>query len=313
MMKLKSLDIGGVKTKNNLLIAPLAGFSDVAFREICYGLGAGLCFTEMVSAKGINYGNQNTLDLLRTGESEYVKAVQLFGKEPEDLKRACLSGALDKFDIVDINMGCPVPKVFSNGEGSALLADPVLCGELVKACADAGKIVTVKMRLGINKGELSAVDVAKSVCDSGAKLLTVHARRREDYYSFTPDISAFAKVAAAVKSAGVPVIYNGSVFSAADAENALSYGADGVMLARGALFTPWIIAEILGGNADKRSVIKDHLQKEYALYGDRAAIKLRKQMSFYLRSVRGAKELRTRAFEATTVDELYSIVDEAGF
>lgn len=315
MMKLKSLDIGRITLKNNVLIAPLAGFSDLAFREMCYDLGAGLCFTEMVSAKGINYDNCATTDLLKTSEKEYIKAVQLFGREPDELKKACSSVALDKFDVVDINMGCPVPKVFSNGEGSALLSDPDLCGKLVAACAETGKTVTVKMRLGIDKDDTSAITVAKRACEAGAKLITVHARRREDYYSGRPDTDAFKKVADEIKRFGVPIIYNGSLFSAADAEKfSAETGADGVMLARGALYTPWIIAELLGKSVDdKRAVIKSHVQREFELFGGYAAVKLRKQMSFYLRNSRGAKALRVRAFEATSVEELFAIIDEMTF
>lgn len=312
MIGSKSLEIGRLTTKNNVFVAPLAGFSDVCARNIYYKLGAGLCFTEMVSAKGLLYDNANTFDLLKTGNSEYIKAAQLFGREPEVLKAACMSEYMSGFDLIDINMGCPVPKVFSNGEGSALLSDPSLCFDIVKACADAGKTVSVKMRLGIEKGSLSAKDVAAAVCDAGASMVTVHARRREDYYIGEPDPDAFNAVAEVVKKAGVPVIYNGSVFSVSDADKYMSStAADGVMLARGALFTPWLIAELTGGAVDKKKIIKDHIEAEFAEFGEHAAVKLRKQMSFYLRSARGAKALRVRAFSATTKEELFNIVDAA--
>ena len=132
-MKTKSIDIGRLSTKNNIFLAPLAGFTDFSFRSICYNLGAGLCFTEMVSAKGLTYNNQNTKDLLFTTDDEYIKAVQLFGSEPDILRRACESYDLEKFDIIDINMGCPVPKVFNNGEGSKLLDNIPLAEAIVKA------------------------------------------------------------------------------------------------------------------------------------------------------------------------------------
>lgn len=311
-MIIKSLDIGRKTTKNNVFVAPLAGFSDAEFRRVCYDLGAGLCFTEMVSAKGILYDNKNTVDLLETTDSEYIKAVQIFGNDPEIFKTVCSYGHLDKFDVVDINMGCPVPKVFGNGEGSALLLDPPLCGALVSACVSAGKTVTVKMRLGVEKGTFYALEVAKRVEEAGAKLITVHARRRDDYYSGEPDVGAVSKI---VSSVSVPVIFNGSVDGVSSADRYLmETGAAGVMLARAALTAPWVVADILGNrDYDKKKIILSHIDGEFDRYGDYAAIKLRKQMSFYLKNVRGAKSLRIRAFGATNRAELRSIVEDMEF
>ena len=312
-MDLKRLEIGRLSTKNNVFVAPLAGFSDFAFRSVCYSLGAGLCYTEMVSAKGIIYDNKNTLDLLRTTDEEYLKAVQIFGNEPSIMAEVCKSEALSRFDIVDINMGCPVPKVFNNGEGSALLSNPVLCEKIVSACAKTGKIVTAKMRLGIKKGELSATEVAKRAEGAGASLITVHARRRDDYYGPNVDMEAAAKV---VESVNIPVIFNGSIFSVDDADRAVKEtGAAGVMLARGAMTTPWLISELTGQKTpDKKEIIKRHVELESEVYGERfAAIKLRKQMSFYLKNCRGAKAFRVRAINAASVKELYDIIDEVEF
>ena len=312
-MKSKSLQIGRLKTKNNVFVAPLAGFSDFAFRNVCYSLGAGLSFTEMVSAKGILYDNKNTLDLLRTTDAEYIKAAQIFGSDPKIMAEVCKGEALSKFDIIDINMGCPVPKVFNNGEGSALLRDPILCEKIVSACVETGKTVTVKMRLGVSKNEITAVEVAKRVEGAGASLITVHARTREDYYGPNIDYVSVKKVVESVK---IPVIFNGSVFSVEDADNALNKtGAAGVMLARGAMTTPWLINELIGGlMPDKKAIIKRHIELESNVYGETfAAIKLRKQMSFYLKNCRGAKALRVRAIAASSVKELYEIIDQAEF
>ena len=217
-MQLKRLEIGRFSTKNNVFVAPLAGFSDHAFRNVCYSLGAGLAFTEMVSAKGLVYDNKNTLDLLRTTDAEYIKAVQIFGNDPSIMAEACSCEALSAFDIVDINMGCPVPKVFNNGEGSALLKDPALCERIVSACAKTGKTVTVKMRLGVSKNDITSKEIAKRVEGAGAQAITVHARTREDYYG--PDIDHDA-VREVVESVKIPVIFNGSIFSVCDAENAV--------------------------------------------------------------------------------------------
>ena len=311
-MKLKSLDIGRLSIKNNLLVAPLAGFSDLAFRKVCYDLGAGLCFTEMVSAKGILYDNAETFELLKTSDSEYVKAVQLFGNDPDILARACVHEKLSPFDIVDINMGCPVPKVFNNGEGSALLNDPVLCEKIVSACVKTGKTVTVKMRLGVSKGEFSAMEVAKRVDGAGASLITVHARRREDYYSGEIDFAAVEKI---VGSVNIPVIFNGNVFSDENAVAAMDKtGAAGVMLARAALSEPWLIAEMTGKReVDRKKIIKERVDLEFERFGDRAAVMLRKQMSFYLKNCRGAKALRIKAFSARTKSDLHEIIDSAQF
>ena len=312
-MKLKSLDIGRLSIKNNVFVAPLAGFSTAAFRSTCYRLGCGLSFTEMVSAKGIIYDNDNTVDLLKTTDDEYVKAAQIFGNDPEIMARAIESDHLKDFDIVDINMGCPVPKVFCNGEGSALLNDAALCERIVAACVKTGKTITVKMRLGVDGEHIVASEIAKRVEGAGASLITVHARTREDYYGGELKYDEVRKVVESVK---IPVIYNGSVFTEDDADRALSLtGADGVMLARGVMVRPWLICELIGRkDYDKKSVIKEHIAAECLRYGETvAAIKLRKQMSFYLKSVKGAKALRIRAFSATTEKELFDIVDAAEF
>ena len=243
-MKIKSVDIGRLSTKNNIFLAPLAGFTDFSLRSICYDLGAGLCFTEMVSAKGLTYNNQNTKELLLTADNEYIKAVQLFGSEPDILRRACESRDLEKFDIIDINMGCPVPKVFNNGEGSKLLDNIPLAQSIVKECVKSGKTITVKMRLGTQRPNFAALDLAKAVEQAGASMVTVHGRYRDDYYRGEIDYDKIAQIKGALK---IPVIANGNLFSVKDAELCLDKtGADGVMLARGALSKPWLFSEIQG-------------------------------------------------------------------
>ncbi len=307
-MKLKSLDIGRLTIKNNLLLAPLAGFSDFAFRSVCLSLGAGLCFSEMVSAKGLTYNNENTKELLKTAPCEDVKAVQLFGSEPEIMEAACNHSALGKFDIVDINMGCPVPKVFNNGEGSALLENPDLTGRIVEACVKSGKVITVKIRLGVKRGENRAVEIAKACQQGGASMITVHGRYREDYYGGEVDYDSIAKVVESVK---IPVIANGNIFSKEDAETVMEKtGAAGLMLARGALNKPWLFSEIAGKTVhDKKSVVKRHIDLLLEEYPDEyVAINMRKQMAQYLLGVKDAKKYKARAFQATTTRELKSII-----
>ena len=308
-MQLKSLDIGRLSTKNNIFLAPLAGFTDFSLRSICYDLGAGLCFTEMVSAKGLTYNNQNTKELLYTADNEYIKAVQLFGSEPDILRRACESRDLEKFDIIDINMGCPVPKVFNNGEGSKLLDNIPLAQSIVKECVKSGKTITVKMRLGTQRPSFAALDLAKAVEQAGASMVTVHGRYRDDYYRGEIDYDKIAQIKGALK---IPVIANGNLFSVKDAEICLDKtGADGVMLARGALSKPWLFSEIQGIPVEnKKEVINRHIDLLLTKYSDqRVAVILRKQMALYVLGQRDAKKYKQQAFEATSTKELKQIIN----
>ena len=308
-MKIKSVDIGRLSTKNNIFLAPLAGFTDFSLRSICYDLGAGLCFTEMVSAKGLTYNNQNTKELLLTADNEYIKAVQLFGSEPDILRRACESRDLEKFDIIDINMGCPVPKVFNNGEGSKLLDNIPLAQSIVKECVKSGKTITVKMRLGTQRPNFAALDLAKAVEQAGASMVTVHGRYRDDYYRGEIDYDKIAQIKGALK---IPVIANGNVFSVKDAELCLDKtGADGVMLARGALSKPWLFSEIQGIPVEnKKEVINRHIDLLLTKYSDqRVAVILRKQMALYVLGQRDAKKYKQQAFEATSTKELKQIIN----
>lgn len=308
-MKIKSVDIGRLSTKNNIFLAPLAGFTDFSLRSICYDLGAGLCFTEMVSAKGLTYNNQNTKELLLTADNEYIKAVQLFGSEPDILRRACESRDLEKFDIIDINMGCPVPKVFNNGEGSKLLDNIPLAQSIVKECVKSGKTITVKMRLGTQRPSFAALDLAKAVEQAGASMVTVHGRYRDDYYRGEIDYDKIAQIKGALK---IPVIANGNLFSVKDAELCLDKtGADGVMLARGALSKPWLFSEIQGIPVEnKKEVINRHIDLLLTKYSDqRVAVILRKQMALYVLGQRDAKKYKQQAFEATSTKELKQIIN----
>ena len=311
-MKTESVAIGLLSTVNNVFVAPLAGFSDVAFRSLCYKLGAGLCFTEMVSAKGLFYGGSATEQLLKTADNEYIKAVQIFGDDP-DIMRAVADRYLGAFDIIDINMGCPVPKVFNNGEGSALLEKPEVAERIVSTLVKGGHTVTVKMRLGVERGKSVAVEFGKRMEQAGASMITLHARYKDQYYSGEPD---YAECAALKSAVSVPVIFNGGVFSDDDAVKALTLtGANGVMIARGAINTPWLICELLGKPCpDKKALIKEHISSLCDTFGEKVAcVNFRKQMALYLKSVRGGKKLKERAFAATTKSEYSDIIEGAEF
>ena len=179
----KPLKIGNVTTRGNVFLAPLAGYTNYPFRKICARYGAGLCYTEMVSAKGLKYGSENTKELLYTRPDEGLVAVQIFGSEPDVMRLACESEELAPFPIVDINMGCPVPKIYKNGEGSALLENPALAEKIVEECVKSGKIVTVKFRIGVSAEKIVTEEFAKRMAGAGASLLTVHGRTKDKMYA----------------------------------------------------------------------------------------------------------------------------------
>ncbi len=309
-LNVKSLSIGRISLKNNIFVAPLAGYSDFAFRKMCYHLGAGLCFTEMVSAKGLYYNSENTASLLYTTDSEYVKAVQLFGNEPDIITFVAKSNYLDKFDVIDLNCGCPVPKVYNNGEGSALLNTPEIAEKIILGLKKSGKIVTLKMREGLKVGEPKYLEFAKRMEGAGVDLITFHARFREQYYSGEPDYEACKNLKKAVK---IPVIFNGGVFSKQDFDCALDKTeADGVMLARGVLAKPWLISEILGKTVeDKNAVIRTQIKDLLEKYEENFVARFfRKQFAFYLKNVKNAKRYKELIFSATTTQTYFDILNE---
>ena len=227
-MQLKQVTIGNITVNNNVFLAPLAGYTNYPFRRLCKEYGAGLCFTEMVSAKGLKYGSENTKELLFTDEKEGLAAVQIFGNEPETMRFACEHESLAPFQIVDINMGCPVPKIYKNGEGSALLENPVLAENIVKECVKSGKIITVKMRIGVRENEYITKEFAKRMAGAGASLITVHGRTKDKIYAGEVN---YDEIAAAKKAVKIPVIANGGVFSNENAVELMQKtGADGVMV-----------------------------------------------------------------------------------
>ena len=243
-MRLTPITIGNITLPNNVFLAPLAGYTNYAFRRLCKGYGAGLCYTEMVSAKGLKYGSENTEELLYTDEKEGLTAAQIFGSDPAILRAACEHEKLAPFPIVDINMGCPVPKIYKNGEGSALMANPALAEKIVKECVKSGKIITVKFRIGLTQEQLITEEFAKRMEGAGASLLTIHGRTRDKIYA--GDVH-FEEIAAAKRGVKIPVIANGGVFSKEDGDRLLKEtGADGIMVARAALFDPQIFCELTG-------------------------------------------------------------------
>lgn len=300
------MKIDGITLSGDAVFAPVAGYSDVGLRALCAEAGAALTYTEMVSAKGLIYGNEHTEDLLHTTGFEKTAAVQIFGREPEIMARAAESEALAKFDIIDINMGCPVRKIVGNGEGSALLKNPSLAAKIVRTVRRAGKPVTVKFRIGFEKNSRTGVDFAKVLQDAGAAALTVHGRTREQFYEGKADRDYIAEV---VRAVDIPVIANGDVYDKEDYEEMKTHtGAAGVMIARGALGNPQIFSEITGTPVkyDKvKDIVLEHIRILSSFHSETYVVNnMKKHVAYYCKGIRGGKQLKLEAFEAKSLKEL---------
>ncbi len=309
-MRLTPVRIGNITTENNVFLAPLAGYTNYAFRRLCKGYGAGLCYTEMVSAKGLKYDSENTKQLLYTDEKEGLTAAQIFGSDPAIMRAACEHDALSPFPIIDINMGCPVPKIYKNGEGSALLENPVLAEAIVKECVKSGKIVTVKFRIGITAEKLITAEFAKRMEGAGASLITIHGRTKDKIYAGEVN---FEEIAAAKRAVSIPVIANGGVFSNADAERLLKEtGADGVMVARAALFEPQIFCALTDTQGEGLfEMFEKQLKWTGQVCDERfTTVFMRKMAAFYVKGVRGAAAYKDRLFKAQSPEEILQIAKE---
>lgn len=313
-MRLNQIKIGNLHTANNVFLAPLAGYTNGPFRNMCRKLGAGLTFTEMVSAKGLCYGSVKTENLLYVPEDYAgIRAVQIFGGEPEYMRKACECEALSSFGLVDINMGCPVPKIYKNGEGSALMNDLPLAAKIISECKKSGKYVSVKFRIGLDESSIMTAEFARMCEDAGADLITVHGRTRDKMYSGEVN---FKEIAAAKNAVKIPVIANGGVFSRADADRLMDEtGADGIAVARGAMYRPWIFAEITGEtDVDKKAVIKRQLSETAEVYGEKfACVFMRKMIGFYLKGGADAASLRAKLFACASLSEVCDILEGLNF
>lgn len=313
-MRLQSIKIGGLTTPNNVFLAPLAGYTNAPFRKLCTQLGAGLTFTEMVSAKGLCYDSENTRELLQLAPYYGgIKAVQLFGGEPEFMCRAACSEDIAPFDLIDINMGCPVPKIFKNGEGSALLADIPRAQKIVQAAKRSGKAVSVKFRIGLDGAHIVGRDFAVAMQEAGADMITVHGRTRDRMYSGAVDFDEIARCKAAVD---IPVIANGGIFTPEDADRLIdNTGADGVMLARGAMYNPFLFAEITGTPVeDKKALIKRQLDETFEYYDSRfATVYMRKMLGFYIKGQPNAAAIRQKLFSCGSREEIEEVIKYLNF
>ena len=318
-----NLNICGVPLKSHAVLAPMAGVSDRAYRELCVRFGAAYCVSEMVSSKALSFNSKKSEELMEISDLERPCGIQIFGDDPKCMADAAKHALENKPDIIDINMGCPAPKISSNGSGSALMKNPRLCGEIVKAVTAVTDIpVTVKIRKGWDDDSINAVEVAK-ICElAGAAAITVHGRTRQQYYKPPVDYDIIRAVR---ESVSVPVIANGDTDSAERAKEVMDItGCDLVMIGRATLGNPWIFSQI---NAylenpnvkihtpdleERLGVMIEHIGKMVEYKGEHMAmLQARKLVVGYFKGMKGAAALRNEAGKIKTLDDLYELRQKA--
>lgn len=319
-MYLKPLKIGNVELENNILLAPMAGITDLPFRVMCKNYGVGLVCTEMASSKAIFYNDKKTKDILKIEEEKRPIQAQIFGSDVESLKVAAeyVSGFAD---ILDINMGCPAPKVVKNGDGSKLLLDLPKVEEIVTEVVKSSKVpVSVKIRKGWNEENVVAIEAAKIIEKAGASMITVHGRTRAEFFSGDVDLDIIKKVKESVK---IPVIGNGNIVDEESALRMFEYtGVDGIMIGRAAIGNPWLFKKIIHflqtgdklqqiSSKEKLETIIKHIELEMEEKGEKVGIQeLRKHMACYIKNLPNASKIRVRINQINRKDELIGYLKE---
>ena len=315
--------IGGVLLPSRALLAPMAGVSDRAYRELCVSMGAGYCVSEMVSSKALSFNSKKSEELMGISDIERPCGIQIFGDDPDCMAQAAEAAMRHKPDIIDINMGCPAPKISGSGSGSALMKDPELCGRITEAVVKTADVpVTVKIRKGWDDNSVNAVQVAKICEQAGASAITVHGRTRQQYYKPPVDYDIIREVK---RNVDIPVIANGDIDSAKKAKQVLDFtGADFVMIGRATLGNPWIFTQIKSYLSDpsaplyypsieeKLDTMVAHAAKMVEYKGEYIAIRqARKLVMGYFKGVHGAAALRNEAGSIETLDDLILLKNKA--
>ena len=316
---MENIKIGSVALSSRALLAPMAGVSDRAYRELCVKFGAGYCVSEMVSSKALSFNNKKSEELMVISDLERPCAIQIFGDEPECMAEAARHAMQNSPDIIDINMGCPAPKISSCGSGSALMKNPQLCERIVEAVVGAVNVpVTVKIRKGWDDNSVNAVEVAKICEQAGCSAITIHGRTRQQYYKPPVDYDIIRKVKEAV---AVPVIANGDIDSAQKAKQVMDLtGCDLVMIGRASLGNPWIFEQINSylenpekplfypTLEDKLDVMIEHITKMVEYKGEHMAmLQARKLVAGYFKGMHGAAALRSEAGKISKLEDLYAL------
>ncbi|MGN1411886.1 MAG: tRNA dihydrouridine synthase [Oscillospiraceae bacterium] len=308
---LKRLRVGNILLDSNVLMAPLSSYTSYPFRVMCRNLGAGLCFTEMVSSNGLKYHDLATRKLLFTTDYEYPKAVQLLGSNPNVFENACKSDYIKQFDIIDINMGCPVPNVIKSGEGCSLMGDLSRASKIIEACKRSGKVITVKFRVGLNPKQKNCVEFAKMCENSGADMITIHGRTRNMMYDGIPLYEEIANVKSVVK---IPVIANGGIYSQSDAITMMeNTNADGIMIARYGFENPLIFSELTGKhtNQTKYTLLLQQIDLTSKYFDEYFTLTyIKKLTAYFMKKLPGTKQYKQDLYRCGNLIELKDIIEK---